>query len=223
MGVKTFPENGWDGWFGSSQVYMGAKYWANDGIIAHKFLLLPMGYSKVVKYLDDPSLRHHTRGTKTGGLVGNRLYYTHYPNSYITPYATLMNAGVYDRHWHRLLALSFSMLGFLLFYFFLVIAFSPGVAFLGSFYYGVSTMFLDYADTLSNQSFDDLWRFAILFLSVVAVRFEKNHRKYLIFNTLIWFSFFIRSISSYDSTLFVFVWLVGLDAVVFKKILWKKS
>lgn len=220
LGAKTLPKDGWDGWFGSSQVYMGAKYWANDGILTHKLLLLPMGYSKVTKYLDDQDLRHHARGTKTGGLIGNRLYYTHYPNSYILPYAMLMKVGLYERYWHRMITIAFSLIAITLLYVFLLKISSRSVAFFGSLYYGISIAFLNYADTLSNQPLDDLWRFVILTLSVIAA--DADLRKKTILNLSMWGGILALAISSYDSTFFIFVWLVGFDFVVKKRLLWKR-
>ena len=46
--------------------------------------------------------------------------------------------------------------------------------------------------------------------------------KEIFFNSLIWVLYFMLALSSYDSTLFVFIWLVGLKIVLLKKFPWKK-
>ncbi len=213
LGAKAFPEDGWSGWKnGSAQTLLSSKHWARDGIITHKLLFIPIGYSKTVKYLDEPEMRHHARGTVTGGLIGNRLHYTHYPSGYLIPYALAMKAGIESRAWLRIISLVFSLSALVLMYSFVNLIAPRGVAFFAALYYGVSTAFLDYADSLANQPLDDLLRFAILLTSIFAVRSveDKESRFY---TGLTWGLYFILSISSYDSTLFIFVWLVGLDLI----------
>ncbi len=223
LGTKALREDAWDGWaVGSAQIAMSTKHWVEDGFVYSKFLLLPIGYSKTVRYLDEPEMRHHARGTITGEIIGRRLYYTHYPPGYLIPYALLATFGFEERHWLTLLALVFSLGGLTLMYILFCLISNKTLAFLATLYYGASTMFLDYAGTLSNQSFDDLLRFLILVLSVLAVRQVSGSKKYRIYNVLLWVFYFILAISSYDSTFFIFVWLVGLDIITFRKFLWKR-
>lgn len=212
LGMKTLPEEGWSGWGEpSAQTLLTIEHWANDGIVHHKFLYIPIGYSKSVKYLDDPELRQHARGTVTGFLIGRRLYYTHYPSGFVLPYAFLRKAGITERHAFRLLSLAFSFGGLVLLYVFLNRITTPLVAFFAALYYGASTMFLDFADTLNNQPIDDLLRFAILAVSIGSLTVEKERRGRLTFFT--WFLFLALALSSYDSTFFIYAWLVGLDFV----------
>lgn len=212
LGLKTLPEEGWSGWGEpSAQTLLTLEHWANDGIVHHKFLYIPIGYSKSVKYLDDPELRQHARGTVTGFLIGRRLYYTHYPSGFVLPYAFLRKAGITERHAFRLLSLAFSFGGLVFLYVFLNRVTNPLVAFFAALYYGVSTMFLDFADTLNNQPIDDLLRFAILAVSIGSLYAEKGKRCALTFFT--WLLFLALALSSYDSTFFIFAWLVGLDFV----------
>lgn len=222
LGVKATNEESWPGWtIFAAQTMLSSEHWARDGFVANKFLFIPIGYSKIVRYLDEPEMRHHTRGTVTGGLIGKRLYYTHYPSGYLVPYALLMKAGFKDRHWFRFLSLTFSLGALVLLYAFMNRIAGPAVALFVALYYGMSTMFLDYADSLANQPLDDLLRFTILLASVLALR--KTVRsgncpgwaggtpvKYVLF---IWAVYFLLGISSYDSFFFVFTWLVGLDLV----------
>ena len=222
LGLKAMPEESWDDWgFGSAQTMMSSKHWVEDGFIYSKFLFLPTGYSKTVRYLDDPDLRQHAHGIRTGELIGNRLYYTHYPAGYLVPHALLMKIGFSERFWFRWLAIIFSLIGLGLMYALFCLISTRAVAFLAALYYAGSTMFLGLADSLANQPVDDLFRFLILFLSILAYRIS-DIKKQKVFNALIWISYFILASSSYDSTFFVFVWLVGLDIIMMRKFLWKK-
>ena len=225
LGIKSFSESGWSSWYdgiGDAQTLLSAKHWANDGFFYSKFLAIPIGYSKTVRYLDDPQMRQHAHGTVTGGLIGQRLYYTHYPSGYSLPYAVFMKLGISQRHWFRLFALALSLGSLLLMYLFVNLAFGKKTAVFSSVYYSISTMFLGYADSLANQPIDDLLRFAILSLSFWVVSRGADIRNNHFFNSLIWILYFTLSVSSYDSTLFIFVWLAGLEIVILKKIPWKK-
>ena len=211
-GLKTFPENGWSGWKeGSAQTMLTLEHWDRDGILEHRLLFIPIGYSRSAVHIDDPGLRHHARGIVTGDLLGNRLYYTHYPPGYLLPFAALKLAGADQRSSFRLLALAISLSGFILMYAFLCRIATPAIAFFAALYYGASTMFLDFSDSLANQPIDDLLRFSILFLSISALRAEEKLKtRYTAFICAL---FFILALSSYDSVIFVFLWLVGLDYV----------
>ena len=219
LGVKALDEKSWDGWhFGSAQVLLSDKHWAEDGFFQNYFLFIPQGYSKVVHYFDDPELRQHTHGITTGGFIGKRLYYTHYPAGFLVPTALLMKFGAENRFWFRFLEILFSLGALAILYWIFLKLSNRLVAFLGVFYYGASVLFLDYADTLANQPLDELLRLAIIALSIVAV---KNQKKYL--NYLIWILYLGLALSSYDSTFFIFAWLIGLDLVIAKKIYPERS
>ena len=225
IGIKSFSESGWSSWYdgiGDAQTILSSKHWANDGFFYSKFLAIPIGYSKIVRYLDDPQMRQHAHGTVTGGLIGQRLYYTHYPSGYSLPYAIFMKLGIWQRHWFRLFALTLSLGSIILMYLFINLISNKKMAIFGSIYYGISTMFLGYADSLANQPVDDLLRFAILSLSFWVVSRSDDIKKRYFFNSLIWVLYFMLALSSYDSTLFVFIWLVGLEIVLLKKFPWKK-
>jgi len=216
LGLKTFPEDGWSGWKeGSAQTLLTLEHWDRDGVLEHRALFIPIGYSKAVRHIDHPDLRHHARGIVTGKLIGNRLYYTHYPPGYLLPFAALKKAGADGRYAFRLLGLTLSLSALVLMYAFLVRVSTPPIAFFGALYYGASTMFLDFADSLANQPLDDLLRFSILFLSISALRADERLRKR--YTAFIWALSFVLAASSYDSVIFVFLWLVGLDYVQWLK------
>jgi len=213
--LKTLPEESWDGWgrgLFAAQTMLTLEHWTSDGIIHHKLLYIPIGYSPVVPLLDEPEMRHHARGAVTGRLVGRRLYYTHFPSGYVMPYAFLMKAGFVKRHWFRLLSVAFSMAALVLMYFSFNLVSGPVVAFASALYYGASTMFLDYADSMNNQAVDDVLRFAVVLASLAAMRriTDAGFRRY---TALVWVLYFMLAVSSYDSTPFVFVWLVLLDVI----------
>ncbi len=217
--IKTIPENSWDGWrVGSAQTMLSDKHWVNDGFLKNYFLFIPQGYSKVIRYFDDPSLRQHARGIATGSFIGKRLYYTHYPSGYLLPTTLLMKLGIEQRFWFRLLEILFSLIGLVLLYCFFYFISNRSVAFFGTLYYGISVLFLNYADSLAAMPIEELLRPTIIFLSILTLKFVQ--KKYL--NYLIWILYFILSLSSYDSTFFIFVWLVGLDLIIQKKINIKK-
>ncbi len=210
LGFKTLPEEGWSGWEeGSAQTLLTLDHWDRDGAIGHKLLFIPIGLSGIVKYLDEPGLRQHARGTVTGYLIGRRLYYTHYPPGYLFPFALLKKAGVDERYGFRLFSLGISLAALVLMYAAFNQVSTPVFAFTGVLYYGLSTMFLNYADSLANHPIDDLLRFAIIFISLLALK--KDELQSRSYTAAIWVLYFVLAASSYDSVIFIFVWLVGLD------------
>jgi hypothetical protein len=211
LGIKTFHDAGWSGWkMGSAQTLLTVDYWDRDGIIDHKILFIPMGYSRAATYLDEPSLRHHARGIVTGSFIGRRLYYTHYPPGYLIPSYLLKKIGADSRSSFRLLGLGISLGALILMYASFNIIARPFIAFIGALYYGISTTFLNYADSLANQPIDDLLRFLIVFLSLRS--FSRKDGGWKGFG-LIWALYFVLTITSYDSVFFIFIWLLGLDII----------
>lgn len=210
LGIKALDKTGWDGWgFGSAPVLMTVKYWNRDGWIKHYLLYTPQGYSKTVaKYLDEPELRHLT--------PAGRFYYTHYPPGFIFPFALLGELGFEQRFWFRWLAIIISLGGLILFYKFICLIVNKTAAFWGTVFYGFSTTFLDFADSIATQPIEDLLKYGIIFASVLALKKGKNY-KYLL-----WLLYFFLSISTYDSTFFIFTWLIGLDILIRKAWAFKK-
>jgi hypothetical protein len=221
LAVKAQDPRGWDQWgFGSAQTVLTVRHWARDGMIAHKFLFLPSGYHPNIGFLDRPEFRFLADGTKTGEIIGNRLYYTHYPAGYLIPYGLLAKLGVMERSGLRVAAILFSMLGLAFFYgfAFLFSKRNHWIAGLATLYYATTTVFLGYADSLANQPIDDLFRNAILFVSLYRFSSVSDARKKRHLGIAIWALYFLLASSSYDSTFFVFIWLCGLDVIEHRRL-----
>ncbi|MEK7473842.1 MAG: hypothetical protein AAB668_03930 [Patescibacteria group bacterium] len=221
LAVKAQDPRGWDQWgFGSAQTVLTVRHWARDGMIAHKFLFLPSGYHPNIGFLDRPEFRFLADGTKTGETIGNRLYYTHYPAGYLIPYGLLAKLGVMERSGLRVVAVLFSMLGLAFFYGF-VFLFSKRnhwIAGAATLYYATTTVFLGYADSLANQSIDDLFRNAVLFVSFYRFSSVSDGVKKKRLTAVTWVLYFLLASSSYDSTFFVFIWLCGLDILEHRRL-----
>ncbi|MEK7578412.1 MAG: hypothetical protein AAB456_01705 [Patescibacteria group bacterium] len=223
LGIKALDENGWDGWgFGSAQTLMSSEYWAKDGFAKNYFLFIPSSYSKLIKYLDEPEFRNRPIDDFDGALKRNRIYYTHYPPLYLVPYALMAKIGIRNRAAFRIFPLLISLSALFLFYLFIKSISTRAIAIIAFIYYGFSVTFLNYADSISTQPLTIFFTFLILVLSVLASRNFENPKIYLRYNLAIWGAYFALSLSSYDATFFVFAWLVLYDAILLKKLLWRK-
>lgn len=221
--IKAKQVNSWDNWwFGSAQTMSTVRFWAKDGFIKHKLLFITHGYHPQIEFLDKPEFRFLARGTATGGLIGIRLWYTHYPSGYLIPYGLLARFGAEQRFWFRMLALGFSFASviFLFGFIYLITNRNKWIPLLAVFYYSTSTTFLAYADSLNNTPVDDFFKWAILFLSALAVKNNEDIAGR--FKWIIWLLFFLLAFSSYDSTFFIFFWLCALSYIITKKISIKK-
>jgi len=225
LGIKAFDENGWDGWgFGSAETLMSINYWAKDGFAKNYFLYLPRPYSKLIHYFDAPN---PNRNNQTEILKNNlndngkfySSYYTHYPSGYLIPYALMAKMGVSQRAIFRIFSILISLLGLTFLYRFIKSVSDKSVAIISLIYYGFSATFLNYADSISVQPLTYLFTYLILFLSILTLSNPDKSKKY---NAAIWFSYLVLSVSSYDTTVFIFAWLVGLDIIISRKFLWKK-
>lgn len=223
LGVKAFDENGWDGWgFASAQVIMSNEYWIRDGFIKNYFLQQIYPYSKLTKYLDYPEFRNRPIDTMNGSLTRGRIYYTHYPPLYLVPYFILQKMGVAQRALLRIFALFISLLALYFFYRFMRSVSDKKIATIASIYYGFSITFLNYADSVQTPPWSALSMFLIMTLSVVARRNFENRQKYRQYNLIIWGTYFISSLLSYDATFYIFGYLVLFDVFILKKFLWRK-
>lgn len=218
--IKATKINSWDNWsFGSAQTMLTARHWGEQGFIKNKFLFIPSGYHSKIEFLDQPEFRFLASGTKTGGFIGTRLYYTHYPSGYLVPFGFLAKLGISDRFFYRFLTIFLSTFSVFFLFGFIYFLFNRNfwTALISTVFYSTSTTYLGYADSLANMPIDDFFKYVILFLSLYASKSFlpniKNKLKYLI-----WSLFFILALSSYDSTFFVFFWLVALDVINAKKI-----
>ena len=221
--IKAKQVNSWDNWwFGSAQTMSTVRFWAKDGFIKHKLLFITHGYHPQIEFLDKPEFRFLARGTATGGLIGIRLWYTHYPSGYLIPYGLLAKAGAEQRFWFRMLALGFSFASiiFLFGFVYLITNRNKWIPLLAVFYYSTSTTFLAYADSLNNTPVDDFFKWGVLFLSAFAVKNNEDIAGR--FKWIIWILFFLLAFGSYDSTFFIFFWLCALSYIITKKISIKK-
>lgn len=212
----------WDGWsWGSAQTMLTVRYWVRDGFLNHRMFFLLKGYHPEVRILDKPEFQFLTNDTLTGGLVGNRLYYNHYPSNYVIPYALLGKlADLGDRFLFRLLSIIFS-LGSVLFlagFIYMLANRSRWIALLAVFYYVISSNFLSYADALNNTPLDDFFRNLILFLSVCYWKAADSITAKRRIKIAMWILYFVLASVSLDSTIFVFLWLCILNFIETRKI-----
>ncbi|MEK7598923.1 MAG: hypothetical protein AAB474_00520 [Patescibacteria group bacterium] len=225
MAIRISRDESWDNWaFGSAQTMLTVRYWARDGFVKHKFLFLPSGYHPDIQVLDRPELRFLADGISGYGLIGRRLYYTHYPPFYLMPYGFLAKFGAESRFWFRALAFffSFSSAVFMAGFIYLITKRNKWATLSAILYYTTSTTFLGYADSLANMPVDDFFKWLILFLSVYGIsKIEVGELKKWLDKT-IWILFFVLAISSYDSVFFVFFWLCALNYITTQKINFKK-
>src|SRR3989344_7058537 len=214
--IRALPDNHMD--FESAQSIVAARWWARDGFFKNYLLQLNPGYGKIARYFDDPALQAHAQGIVAGELIGQKIYYTHYPSFYIIPTALLIKLGVTKLFFIRLLAIVASILSLVFLYKFVNLVTTKLVAFLAVFYFGVSGIFIKWADTVGYTPIEDLWRFLILFLSFSAflhISSNKNtsSKKLKWYFLTIWIIYVFLSLTSFNSTFFIFAWLMGLVGI----------
>jgi len=219
--ILALPENVMD--LGSSQTLLAARYFARDGFLTHYFLQLPSGYGKITQYFDEPELQQHALGTINGFLIGKKLYYTHYPNFYIIPTVLMMKLGIESLFLLRLLPIILSLLSLIFLYVFIkLVSDNKYIAFIGALYFGVSQVFLVSAKMLYFIPMENMLRFLILMLSVFAINRIKSTdaspRIILRYILSIWIAYFLLALTSFNSTFFIFAYLVGLSAIFLYKL-----
>lgn len=218
--IRALPDNHMDA--DAAQAVMAARWWARDGFLNHNLLMFASGYGKIVKYFDEPQLQAQANGIASSGMsiIGNRIYYTHQSGFPLIPIALLLKLGITKPFFLKLFAILASILGLIFFYKFVQLISSRFVAFVAVFYFGISGVFLHWAESLDRYPLDDFWRFLILFLSVFA--FQKisswrndplQKRKIKIYLAIIWFAYLFLANTSFKSIFFIFAWLLGLSAI----------
>lgn len=214
--IRALPDNHMD--FESAQSILAARWWARDGFFKNYLLQLNPGYGKIARYFEDPDLKEHAQGIVAGGLVGKKIYYTHYPSFYIIPTALLIKFGITKLFFIRLLSIAASILSLIFFYKFTELVTNKFIAFLAVFYFSISGIFIKWADTLGYTPIEDLLRFLILFLSFSTllkilsnenIGLKKLKWRFL----MIWIAYIFLSLTSFNSTFFIFAWLAGLVAI----------
>lgn len=214
--VRALPENSWNGWkCCSTQMLLTARFWARDGLFNHYLLGLNQGYGKIVSYFDEAELQQHAHGSVASNLLAQKLYYTHYPSFFIAPLALMMKWGISSLFIFKLIAIITSLAGLVFFYAFAKTISNKLVAFIAVLYFAVSPVFTSNADILEYLPLEDALRFFIMFISVLfLIRLEsKKFGYYKTFLATIWASCFLLSLTSYNSTIFIFTWLAGLTVV----------
>lgn len=223
LSVRASDEYRWSDWgFGDAQTLLSLRQWEEGGWISNYFLFIPQGYAKAVRLFDSPELRQHAHGTCPGSSprIGPRLWYTHYPAGYLVPYAVLFKLGLDSMFSVRMLSVIFSITALVLMYIVFSKITTKGVSFVAVLFYGLSPVFLGYADSLANQPIDDLLRFAFMLAVVFATRADSlKQRRIWMFSAWV-FEFFL-SLSSFDSVFFVYLWLIGWDVLEKRGFRWK--
>lgn len=217
----AIPENTMD--VDTAQTLLSARYFARDGFFKHYFLQLPSGYGKITQYFDDPELQQHAGGTVNGSLIGKKLYYTHLSSLYIVPLALVMKLGIENLFLLRLLPIIISLLGLVFLYVFIkLISDNKYIAFIAVLYFGISQVFLVSAKVIYFLPVENMLRFLILMLSIFAINHIKSAtasqriiRYYII---SIWAVYFLLALTSFNSTFFIFAFLVGLSAIYLYKL-----
>ncbi len=221
---RACDEYRWSDWGpGDAQTMLSLRQWQKDGWRAHKFLFIPQGYASSVRMLDEPPLRHHAHGVSPGTSprVGPRLWYTHYPCGYLIPYALLFAAGVEQIFFLRVLSVVLSLGALILMYMLFSKITCPAVAFPAALFYGLSGAFLGYADSLATQPVDDILRFSFMLAVVFSTRADTPQRRKTA-TVCAWLIFLTLSLSSLDSILFCYVWLIGWDMLELRRFRWKR-
>lgn len=224
LAVRADDEYRWSDWgFGDAQTMLSLRQW-NEGGWLHNYLLFkPQGYAKVIDLLDSPDLRHHAHGTCPGSSpnVGPRLWYTHYPAGYLVPYAVLFRLGLDSLFAVRLLSIVLSVGALALMYALFARIANPAISFIAVLFYGLSSAYLGYADSLANQPIDDFLRFGFMLAVVLSTRAatDQLRNRWLI---AAWVMEFCLSLASFDSVFFLYAWLIGWDLLEGKGFRWKR-
>ena len=216
--VRAVPENRWNGWkCCSTQMLLTARFWARDGLFNHYLLGLNQGYGKIIRYFDEPELQHHAHGAVASNLLAQKLYYTHYPSFYIAPLALMMKLGIDSLFVFKLLAIVTSLVGLAFFYAFIKLISNKLIAFITALYFALSPVFISNADIMEYLPIEDALGFSIMFLSIFFLsRLKlKKFAYYKTYLTVIWTLSFLLSLVSYNSIIFIFIWLAGLTAIYF--------
>ena len=217
--IRARDDDRWSSWgFGDAITLMTMRHWVRDGVFYHYGLEINKGYSKFTKEFDRKELKEHAHGNCGTFVsdVGPDVYYTYYPSGYLFPFYLVSKLGFEKPFWSRSVSIFFSIAAILLMYLLFCQISSPFVAFLGSLFYLCSSMFIGYADSLVEHPVDDFLRFLFMLLTLREAKLSEARAKIRL-NIVIWFLAFLVYTQSWDSVLFIFIWLVGLNIISGKK------
>jgi hypothetical protein len=189
---------------------MAARQFKEEGFLRLKFLWVPQGWASVSSLLDHPEIRHHAHGSlpRTAGAFPYRIY-THWPSWYSVPYGVLSKLGLHHKSLFQIWALSISLLSTLFLYLALSQLVPAGLALLATGLYVLSPLFIEYADSLANMPYDDLFRFSFLYFWI---RSEQTR-----FFIASWVSYLLLSLTSLDSLFYVPVFALLYDILIRKE------
>ena len=214
--ARALPENHMD--MDSAIMLLNARWWARDGFLKNYFLPLNAGYGKIIRYFDEPELSDHAHGSTAGGLIGHKIYYTHYPSLYIVPIALLVKLGITRLFFLRILSIVASILSIVFLYAFIKKLLSNKyIALIAAAYFGISPIFIKWGDSLQYIPQEDFWRFLILLSSLIIYQYFNNSQKWTetknkyLYLSAIWLGYFFLALTSFNSTIFIFIWLAGLS------------
>ncbi len=212
---RALPENHMD--MDSAFVLLNARWWARDGFLQNYFLSLNAGYGKIVRYLDEPELNDHAHGSIAGGLVGHKIYYTHYPGLYIIPIALLVKLGITRLFFLRILSIVASILSIVFLYAFIKKLLSNKyIALVATAYFGVSPIFIKWGDSLQYIPQEDFWRSLILLSSLIIYQYFNNSQKWTeiknkyLYLLAIWLSYFFLALTSFNSTILIHILILRI-------------
>ncbi len=215
--ARALPENHLD--YTSTDTLLTARWWARDGFIRHYFLQLPSGYGKVTRYFEEPKLNDNAKGSVSGSFGQHKLYAAHLPSMAVVPVAFLMKIGIKKLFLLRLPFIVASIFSLVFLYAFIKKLFSNSyIALIAVTYFGISPIFIKWADSIDFIPLGDFWSFLILLLSINALQYFNNNqepfktKKAYLYLSAIWIGQLFLFLSSYHAIFFIFTWLLGLTA-----------
>lgn len=215
--IRALPENHLD--YTSTDTLLTARWWARDGFVKHYFLQLPAGYGEAALYFEEPELNAHAKGSIYKGSSRHMLYAPHLPNMAVFPIAILMKLGIGKIFFLRLPFIAASIFGLIFLYAFIKkLSLNRYIAFIATAYFGISPIFIKWADSMDFIPLGDFWSFLILLLSINAFQYFNNNpepfktKKAYLYLSAIYISQLFLILSSYHATFFIFTWLLGLTA-----------
>lgn len=213
--VRALPENHLE--YTSTDTLLSARWWARDGFSKHYFLQLPSGYGKIAHYFEEPELNEHVKGSIYGSVGQYKLYAVHLPSMAVVPVAFLMKMGIKKIFPLRLPSIIASIFSLVFLYAFIKkLFFNDYIAFIAVAYFGISPIFIKWADSTEYTPLGDFWSFLILLLSVCAFQYFNDNqepfktKKAYLYLSAIWIGQLFLVLSSYHAIFFTFAWLLGV-------------
>ncbi len=225
LGWNISKTGQWSAWInGDIQSILTLRYWSRDGFFKpHAFLLIPQGYTPFVSLFDGTDLEDHAQGSwyvKDGDLV-RRIYYNHFPNFNLIPLAIVTSiAGSEHKFLFQLVQMFQSTIGFIFLYAFLYALFRSRIAAsIASGSYIISNLYVDWVHA-TNIAVDDFFKYQLLFYSVIEKNACANYRK--IISAVMWLTYFFMCLTTLESIVFGYAWIVGYDLFNDYRMRWKR-